>query len=428
MTTRPPLLLLGTLVLALPACGHKGDPRPPLRRTPPAPGEFHLAQRGSQLELSAVAPAASVDGVPLPAIAIEFVHGEGRRDLDKTGARMLVKAVPGARTTASLPVPAPGTLVRAIGRSVAGGGRSARTLTLALVAQPPLEPPRELQARLTDEGIALAWLGLRPKEIPPPVGPTTPGLPGQPPGTGPFAKPGAAKPGAAPPAAPPGPPAVSPAAATPTTPPAATPPGAAPPIAAAPATATSPAPATTGEAPRPGEPTKVTAPAPPPRRRSGFFVYRRVVNEKYDEPMGEEPLDRRTLADPRAPLGVKVCYVVRAVGSTEPLIESAASNEVCAERRDITPPAPPAGLAVLPRQGGLELLWSPSPEEDLAGYRVYRASGQGEPERLAELLPAQASFLDESAKKGVSYRYTLTAFDRAGNESAPSEPVEAALP
>jgi len=398
MTTRPPLLLIGTLVLGLAACGHRGDPLPPLRRTPPAPLDFHLAQRGSQLELRATAPAASVDGVPLPAVSIEFVHGEGRRDLDKTGARVLVKAVPGAAVTTTLPAPAAGTLVRATARSLAGGRRSTRTLTLALVTQPPLEPPRELQARLTDEGIALAWLGLRPKEIPPPLLPTAPALPGRLPPT-----PGSTS-------ATPGAPGATPAA----NPPAAPPP--------------SPAPAASGGPPKPEEPTKVEAPAPPPRRRSGFSVYRRAANGKYVEPLEGEPLDRRTFTDPQAPLGVQVCYVVRAVGSTEPLIESAASNEVCAERRDITPPAAPTGLAVLPRPGGLELLWSPSPEEDLAGYRVYRASGRGEPERLAELLPAQASFLDENAKKGVSYRYTLTAFDKAGNESGRSDPVEATLP
>ncbi|HVO12522.1 MAG TPA: hypothetical protein VMX54_17390 [Vicinamibacteria bacterium] len=418
MTTRPSLLLIGTLVLALPACGHRGDPRPPLRRTPPTPTEFHLAQRGSQLELRATAPAASVDGVPLPAVAIEFVHGGGRRDLDKTGARVLVKAVPGARTTATLPVPAPGTLVRAVARSVAGSRRSARTLTLALVAQPPLEPPRELSARLTDEGIALAWLGLRPKEIPAPVGLAGPGLPAS------TLRSMGKSPGA---------PAATPAAALPAaTPPAGSPPTTAPPTASPTATAAPPgaAPATsgTGQPPKPGEPAKAEAPTPLPRRRSGFLVYRRVATGKYDEPLGEEPLERRTLTDPRAPLGARVCYVVRAVGSTEPLIESADSNEVCSERRDITAPAAPAGLAVLPRQGGLELLWSPSPEEDLAGYRVYRVAGKGEPERLAELTPAQASFLDESAKKGVSYRYRLTAFDRAGNESAPCDPVEATLP
>ncbi len=93
---------------------------------------------------------------------------------------------------------------------------------------------------------------------------------------------------------------------------------------------------------------------------------------------------------------------MRAVGSTDPLIESAPSNEACLERRDITPPAVPAGLAVLPRQGGLELLWSPSSEEDLAGYRVYRAAAGAAPERLAELDPGKTSYLDEGAQKGVA--------------------------
>ena len=119
---------------------------------------------------------------------------------------------------------------------------------------------------------------------------------------------------------------------------------------------------------------------------------------------------------------------MRAVASTEPLIESAPSNEACLERRDITPPGAPVGLAVLPRQGGLELLWSPSPEEDLAGYRVYRAAEGSAPQRLAELAPSKAAYLDESAVKGVVYHYTLTAFDQAGNESPPSDAVEASLP
>jgi hypothetical protein len=50
------------------------------------------------------------------------------------------------------------------------------------------------------------------------------------------------------------------------------------------------------------------------------------------------------------------------------------------------------------------------------------------PERLAELAPAKAAYLDESAVQGVVYRYTLTAFDRSGNEGPPTDPVEATLP
>jgi fibronectin type 3 domain-containing protein len=166
----------------------------------------------------------------------------------------------------------------------------------------------------------------------------------------------------------------------------------------------------------------------PPARRNGFFVYRRPKSGAYDQPLVREPLDRRTFRDEGAPLGATWCYVVRAVASTEPLIESAPSNEACVERRDVSAPAAPAGLAVLPRQGGLELLWSPSGEEDLAGYRVYRAAEGQPPQRLAELPPAKAAYLDESARQGVVYRYTLTAYDAAGNESDPTDPVEATLP
>jgi hypothetical protein len=390
MMRRPALLLLGTLAL-LPACGHRGNPLPPLRRTPPPLTDFRLAQRGDALELRASAPLVSVDGVAYDRASVEFLHTTGLADIEKTGARQAQRVAPGTRATATLPLPAPGTLVRAAARGINGGERGPRTLTMALVAQPPVEAPRELTASLGAGGIELTWKGLRPKEIPPPVGPKLPGLPTK--GAGPDATRRTKAPPAAAPATPPGP---TPDAAVGTT---------------------------AGEG-KPGEAKTAVA----SRRRNGFFVYRRPRSGSYGAPLGDEPLDRRTFPDESAPLGATWCYVVRAVASTDPLIESAPSNEACLERRDVTPPATPAGLALLPRQGGLELLWSPSSEEDLAGYRVYRAAEGASAERLAELAVGKASYLDETARPGVVYRYTLTAFDQSGNESPASEPVEATLP
>jgi hypothetical protein len=163
-------------------------------------------------------------------------------------------------------------------------------------------------------------------------------------------------------------------------------------------------------------------------RTSGFFVYRRLGSAAFDAPLVEEPLERRTTTDALVPAGTTACYVVRAVASTQPLVESSPSNEACADVRDIAPPAAPAGLAVLPREGGLEILWSPSAEADLAGYRVYRTAPGGGPERIAEVGAGRAAWLDEGAERGVAYRYTVTAVDKAGNESGPTEPVEAGLP
>jgi fibronectin type 3 domain-containing protein len=163
-------------------------------------------------------------------------------------------------------------------------------------------------------------------------------------------------------------------------------------------------------------------------RKAGFQVYRRVGTESYRLPLAQEPLAEQRTTDTTAPQGASACYVVRAAASVDPLVESAPSNEACVEVRDIEPPAAPAGTAVLPRERGLEVLWTPSPEDDIAGYRVYREA-PGEPRgRVAEVEAARSAWLDTRARPGVVYQYDVTAFDRAGNESPKAKAVEASLP
>ncbi len=157
-------------------------------------------------------------------------------------------------------------------------------------------------------------------------------------------------------------------------------------------------------------------------------MYRRIGSAAFGEPLVGEPLEERSLLDPGAPQGATACYVVRAVASTEPLVESAPSNEACVDVRDVAAPAAPAGVAVLPREGGLEVLWGPSADADLAGYRVYRTAPGAPRERMAEVGTNRSAWLDETARRGVAYAYTVAAFDQSGNESAPAEPVEASLP
>jgi hypothetical protein len=120
--------------------------------------------------------------------------------------------------------------------------------------------------------------------------------------------------------------------------------------------------------------------------------------------------------------------VVRAVVALDPLVESAPSEEACTDRKDVFAPSPPAGLSALVRDDGVELTWSPSPEGDLAGYRVWRATEGSAPEKLVELRSAERQYVDTQATRGTVYRYTVTAFDQAGNESAHSAPAEGARP
>ena len=365
------VVVLVALGGAVAACGHRGDPLPPLRHTPPTPSEFRLAQRGSSLELAVTAPGASVDGIAYESVEVEFLFVEGTKDLEKAGVRRLVTAQPRQRVAFSLPLPAPGTAARAAARGVYGKQKGARTLIMGLVAQAELPPPRELEATLTAEGVRLAWAGDAPAPvdatIPPPRIPAL--LTGRPPAAGTAAPSGVAT-------------------------------------------------DTAADAPK----------VEKPERHGGFLVYRRAGSATYAAPLTPRLLEKHNLNDTSAPEGEKVCYVVRAAASLEPLVESGPSNEACLGVRDIKPPGVPTGLAVLPREGGLELVWTPSPEEDLAGYRVYREAA-GEPRvRVAELEAGRAGWTDAAAKPGVAYRYSVTAFDRAGNESAPTAALEASLP
>ncbi|HEY8232263.1 MAG TPA: fibronectin type III domain-containing protein [Vicinamibacteria bacterium] len=410
-----PLVAL-SLVAALPGCGHRGDPLPPLRHTPPGLAEFRFAQRGNALEVSLLAPAASVDGIAYERVVVEIQYAEGENDLDKAGSRREVLAFARQRVVETLPLPAPGTIARAAARGLVGREKGQRTLTMALVAQPEVAAPSELRARLAAGGVRLDWSGDEPvpvdAAVKPPVRPGMPPVPGAP---------GAPHPG------PPGSPPAAGAAPEPRTPEAEAPKPEAEPRSPeaqpAGAKATPQASAGTAESAGPGTKPKVVE-----LRKAGFFLYRRLGTESYRLPLSQQPLAERHTTDATAPESATACYVVRAAASVDPLVESAASNEVCVEVRDIEPPASPGGLAVLPREGGLEVVWTPSPESDVAGYRVYR-EGPAEPLRkVADVEAGRSAWLDTSARAGVVYLYTVTALDRAGNESPEAPKAEGSLP
>jgi hypothetical protein len=123
-------------------------------------------------------------------------------------------------------------------------------------------------------------------------------------------------------------------------------------------------------------------------------------------------------------------YVVRSVSTAASALESGDSTPVTVSPRDTFPPAAPVGLVAAQLSGDtagsavVDLSWSISPENDVAGYRVYRREADGARGQplLPDLVPTPA-FRDTTVQTGHTYRYTVTAVDRAGNESAESPPV-----
>lgn len=396
---RPPRAALLLLAL-LPACGKKGDPLPPLRPTPAAVTDLRLAQRGDQVVITFTAPRAGVDGGRLPVLDLELLVAEGEGDFQKRARARRFKAAPGESFTETEPLPAPGTYLRVAARGIARGHRGSLAEPARLVVSAPLASPTDLTAGVSAAGVTLSWRG----EVPAPPPTPTP-VPGPPDAEAPAAGEEA--------------PAIEGPAQTPAAQPAAAPPGAPAPLPAGTKPPETAAPGPTDKAlPKP----KAT-PTPKPFV-PGFSIFRRAPASTYGPPLRPSAVTETSFVDPAQP-GESWCYVVRAVASADPPVESAPSNEACAEVKDVVAPAPPAGLTALAQEAGIELRWSAAPDADVVVYRVYRRVGRGGPEPLAEVTSPTTRFLDEAPPGGVRLRYQVSAQDGAGNESELTLPVDA---
>ena len=145
------------------------------------------------------------------------------------------------------------------------------------------------------------------------------------------------------------------------------------------------------------------------------------------------PTTANLFRDAQFDFGTTYAYVVRSLVMADGNpIESGDSAPLILTPRDTFPPAAPQGLVAVyltagtPPSPRVELSWSINVETDLAGYRVYRSEQEGTRGQLVtpDLLSAPA-FRDMSIEVGHHYWYTVTAADRAGNESEASAAASA---
>ncbi|MSO82167.1 MAG: hypothetical protein EXQ53_02565 [Acidobacteria bacterium] len=136
------------------------------------------------------------------------------------------------------------------------------------------------------------------------------------------------------------------------------------------------------------------------------------------------PLAATTAAD-TVEFGRARCYTVRAqrgAAMSEP------SPPVCVTPIDVFPPAAPSGLAAVPSEGGISLIWEPSAELDLGGYLVLRReAGDATLRQLTDRPIGDARYRDTTVQAGMRYMYFVVAVDTQlplPNVGAPSELVE----
>ncbi len=122
-------------------------------------------------------------------------------------------------------------------------------------------------------------------------------------------------------------------------------------------------------------------------------------------------------------------YRVRGVSKTRTgEIEGPASDAAGAAPRDRFPPGRPRGLRAVVGLRSVELVWDYNSEPDVAGYRVRRGeSGENLAPLAAGLLQA-ANYTDSDVQADRTYFYSVSAADKDGNESEPSETVAVTLP
>ncbi len=89
-------------------------------------------------------------------------------------------------------------------------------------------------------------------------------------------------------------------------------------------------------------------------------------------------------------------------------------------------PSAPTELSITPNTESVLLTWTASPEEDVAGYEIYRATeSEGAYEMIARNV-TNTAFVDNKTVAGTTYFYKLKAIDKTLNKSEYSSEASAA--
>jgi Concanavalin A-like lectin/glucanases superfamily/Domain of unknown function (DUF1929)/IPT/TIG domain/Bacterial Ig domain len=131
------------------------------------------------------------------------------------------------------------------------------------------------------------------------------------------------------------------------------------------------------------------------------------------------PVDGNT-----APPGPYMLFLVDTTG----VPSVAAMVRLPAPSEDSQPPTPPSNLSATPAIGSVSLTWSGSTDNvAVAGYTVYRSTTSGFTPTAANKIGQATSttYTDTNLSAAGTYYYVVTAQDRVGNTSGPSNQASA---
>jgi len=164
----------------------------------------------------------------------------------------------------------------------------------------------------------------------------------------------------------------------------------------------------------------------------GYNVYRadEAQTELGNQAINSALISGTEYADKNFQFGKDYRYIVRAVslGTGGAQVESLNSNSISVSPRDIFPPAAPERPSIAapePSSARLAIFFAANKETDIAGYNIYRSTDPDLPKqewtKLNQTLLTRTTYQDDKVEPGKTYYYYVTAIDKTGNVSPPSE-------
>ena len=171
-----------------------------------------------------------------------------------------------------------------------------------------------------------------------------------------------------------------------------------------------------------------------PANLLGYNIYRTESKTEAGKILNKAPVTETNFPDRFFEFEKEYFYFVRAVsiGTGGVPIESSESNIANVKPKDIFPPSSPVSITLAATPTTISIFFPTNPENDVTGYKIYRSEDPAIDKAKWQLLTPNLletnTFQDTNVESGKTYYYYLTATDKFGNVSGPSEAVKETIP
>lgn len=166
-----------------------------------------------------------------------------------------------------------------------------------------------------------------------------------------------------------------------------------------------------------------------PANLLGYNIYRSDSKTEAGKILNKTPVTDVKFPDRFFEFEKEYFYFVRSVsvGTGGVPIESGETNIVAIKPKDTFAPSAPASITLAATPTSISIFFPTNPEDDVTGYKIYRSEDASLDKATWKLLTPNLldtnTFQDNEVASGKTYHYYLTATDKFGNVSEPSESV-----